>query len=264
MLHTTPITPTIVGDDVVIGHLAHLECCTVHDGALIGTGSIVLHRAVIEAGALVGAGAVVPNGMVVPSGAMALGRAGEAPPRRGRRRRHAPQRGPVRAQRRALPARAAPDRLTPHPRARPLAPYLSPSRTRTSRRPCRRGRGSRRRRAARSSCRRRWSTCRPTARRTVAGDDDVFTVEVRVGRRGEELLPRRADLRLTFVALAVRRRRVLEHAVVGHRRHHRVDVVTVERLVEAIDRCRPCPSSEPPGIVGIARLGVARRRVAAS
>jgi carbonic anhydrase/acetyltransferase-like protein (isoleucine patch superfamily) len=45
----------------------------VHDGALVGTGSIVLHGAVIESGALVGAGAVVPNGMVVPSRAMALG-----------------------------------------------------------------------------------------------------------------------------------------------------------------------------------------------
>ena len=73
VLHTTPLLPTTVGDDVVIGHLAHLECCTVHDGALIGTGAIVLHRAVIEAGALVGAGAVVPNGLVVPAGAMALG-----------------------------------------------------------------------------------------------------------------------------------------------------------------------------------------------
>ena len=73
VLHTTPLLPTMVGDDVVIGHLAHLECCTVHDGALIGTGSIVLHRAVVECGALVGAGAVVPNGVVVPSGAMALG-----------------------------------------------------------------------------------------------------------------------------------------------------------------------------------------------
>jgi carbonic anhydrase/acetyltransferase-like protein (isoleucine patch superfamily) len=73
VLHTTPLLPTTVGDDVVIGHLAHLECCTVHDGALIGTGSIVLHRAVVEHGALVGAGAVVPNGVVVPSGAMALG-----------------------------------------------------------------------------------------------------------------------------------------------------------------------------------------------
>ena len=73
VLHTTPLLPTTVGDDVVIGHLAHLECCTVQDGALIGTGSIVLHRAVVERGALVGAGAVVPNGVVVPSGAMALG-----------------------------------------------------------------------------------------------------------------------------------------------------------------------------------------------
>jgi carbonic anhydrase/acetyltransferase-like protein (isoleucine patch superfamily) len=73
VLHATALRPTIVGDDVVIGHLAHLECCTVHDGALIGTGSIVLHRVVVETGALVGAGAVVPNGMVVPSGAMALG-----------------------------------------------------------------------------------------------------------------------------------------------------------------------------------------------
>jgi carbonic anhydrase/acetyltransferase-like protein (isoleucine patch superfamily) len=73
VIHTTARIPTVVGDDVVIGHLAHLESCTVHDAALIGTGSIVLHEAVIETGALVGAGAVVPNGMVVPTGAMALG-----------------------------------------------------------------------------------------------------------------------------------------------------------------------------------------------
>jgi carbonic anhydrase/acetyltransferase-like protein (isoleucine patch superfamily) len=73
VLHTTPLLPTTVGADVVIGHLAHLECCTIHDAALIGTGSIVLHRAVVERGALVGAGAVVPNGVVVPAGAMALG-----------------------------------------------------------------------------------------------------------------------------------------------------------------------------------------------
>ena len=73
VVHCTRQLETIVGNDCVIGHLAHLECCTVHDGALIGTGSIVLHRAVVERGALVGAGAVVPNGVVVPSGAMALG-----------------------------------------------------------------------------------------------------------------------------------------------------------------------------------------------
>jgi carbonic anhydrase/acetyltransferase-like protein (isoleucine patch superfamily) len=73
VVHTTASLPTIIGDDCVIGHLVHLECCTVQNGALVGTGAIVLHAAVIESGAWVGAGAVVPNRMVVPSGAMALG-----------------------------------------------------------------------------------------------------------------------------------------------------------------------------------------------
>src|SRR5207342_3316805 len=64
---------TVVGNDCTIGHLAHLEGCTVEDGALVGTGSIVLHRAIVRSGALVGAAALVPNGMEVPGGAMALG-----------------------------------------------------------------------------------------------------------------------------------------------------------------------------------------------
>ncbi len=73
VLHTTVFTPTTVGEGCVVGHLAHLEGCTVHDGALVGSQSVVLHNAVIESGALVGAGALVPNDMVVPSGSMALG-----------------------------------------------------------------------------------------------------------------------------------------------------------------------------------------------
>lgn len=73
VLHTTVFTPTVVGADCVVGHLAHLEGCTVHDEALIGSGSIVLHNAVVESGALVGAAALVPNNMVVPARAMALG-----------------------------------------------------------------------------------------------------------------------------------------------------------------------------------------------
>jgi carbonic anhydrase/acetyltransferase-like protein (isoleucine patch superfamily) len=73
VLHATEVLPTIIGNDAVIGHLVHLECCTIHDGALVGSGSIVLHGAVVETGALVGAGAVVPNGMLVPTAAMALG-----------------------------------------------------------------------------------------------------------------------------------------------------------------------------------------------
>lgn len=73
IIHCTAAHSTRIGDDCVVGHLAHLEGCVVEDGALVGTGSIVLHRAVIRTVALVGAGAVVPAGMEVPSGAMALG-----------------------------------------------------------------------------------------------------------------------------------------------------------------------------------------------
>ena len=40
---------------------------------LAGSGSVVLHWAVVSRGATVGANAVVPNNMVVPPGALALG-----------------------------------------------------------------------------------------------------------------------------------------------------------------------------------------------
>jgi carbonic anhydrase/acetyltransferase-like protein (isoleucine patch superfamily) len=73
VFHCTPVHPTTVGDECVIGHLVHLEGCTIEDGALVGSGAVVLHDAVVRSGALVGAGAVVSGGVEVPSGAMALG-----------------------------------------------------------------------------------------------------------------------------------------------------------------------------------------------
>lgn len=73
MLHTTPMWPTVVGSDCVVGHIVHLEGCTIEDHCLVGNGSVVLHRAVVRSGALVGSNAVVTNDMEVPSGAMALG-----------------------------------------------------------------------------------------------------------------------------------------------------------------------------------------------
>jgi carbonic anhydrase/acetyltransferase-like protein (isoleucine patch superfamily) len=73
VVHTTPITPTRVGDECVIGHLVHLEGCTIGDGSLVGSGAIVLNGAVLEAECLVGAGALVPGSLRVPSRAMALG-----------------------------------------------------------------------------------------------------------------------------------------------------------------------------------------------
>ena len=72
VVHCTAEIPYL-GDDCVVGHLVHLECCTVESGALIGSNAVVLHRAVVRTGALVAASAFVPNGMEVPTGAIALG-----------------------------------------------------------------------------------------------------------------------------------------------------------------------------------------------
>jgi len=73
VLHTTPETPTVVGDDCVIGHLVHLEACTVMDGAQVSSGAIVLHRVVVGTGAIVAANAVVLNDTEIPPGALAVG-----------------------------------------------------------------------------------------------------------------------------------------------------------------------------------------------
>ena len=73
VLHTTQPFPTRVGNDCVIGHIVHLEGCLIEDGALVGNGSIVMHRVVVRSGAVVGANSVLLNGMEVPSGALAVG-----------------------------------------------------------------------------------------------------------------------------------------------------------------------------------------------
>lgn len=73
VVHCTAELPTIIGNGCVIGHIVHLEGCTIEDDALVGNGAVVLHEAVIRTGALVGSNAVVPNKLEVPTGAMALG-----------------------------------------------------------------------------------------------------------------------------------------------------------------------------------------------
>jgi carbonic anhydrase/acetyltransferase-like protein (isoleucine patch superfamily) len=73
VLHCAPGLPTVVGDECVIGHIVHLEGCTIGNGSLVGNGAVVLHLAVVEPVALVGSNAVVTNAMVVPTGHMALG-----------------------------------------------------------------------------------------------------------------------------------------------------------------------------------------------
>src|ERR1700689_3249358 len=49
-IHAGPGFPTAIGDRCVIGHLTHLEGCTLEDESLAGSGSVVLHWAVISRG----------------------------------------------------------------------------------------------------------------------------------------------------------------------------------------------------------------------
>lgn len=73
VVHVGSDLDTEIGADCVIGHLAHLEGCVVEDGALIGSGSVLLQQVRVGAGALVAAGAVLPPGTQVPALALARG-----------------------------------------------------------------------------------------------------------------------------------------------------------------------------------------------
>ena len=84
VLHTTPQWPTVIGDGCVLGHLIHLEGCTVHDDVLIGNASMVLHRCVVHSGSIVAANSVVLNDTEVPSGALAAGSPAVVKPGRAR------------------------------------------------------------------------------------------------------------------------------------------------------------------------------------
>ena len=73
VIHTTPGRPTLVGERALIGHIVHLEGCTIEDGAMVGNAAQVLHRSIIRSGAIVAANSVVLYDVDVPSGALAVG-----------------------------------------------------------------------------------------------------------------------------------------------------------------------------------------------
>ena len=73
VIHCADDLPTIVGENVTVGHMAMLEGCVIEDGALIGMGAIVLQRARVGERSLVAAGAVVSEGMEIPGGVLAAG-----------------------------------------------------------------------------------------------------------------------------------------------------------------------------------------------
>jgi len=67
-------SPLIIGDNVTIGHTVILHGCTIEDESLIGMGSIVMDKAVIQKHVLLAAGSLVPEGKVLESGYLYVGR----------------------------------------------------------------------------------------------------------------------------------------------------------------------------------------------
>lgn len=65
--------PTVIGNNVSIGHNAIVHGCTVHDNVLIGMGAIVMDNCVIESNSIIAAGAVVTQNTVVESGVIYAG-----------------------------------------------------------------------------------------------------------------------------------------------------------------------------------------------
>ena len=73
VVHCSEDLPTIIGREASLGHLACIEGCIVGDGALVGTGSIMLHRSRVGEGAVLAAGSVLLEGQEVPAGMLAAG-----------------------------------------------------------------------------------------------------------------------------------------------------------------------------------------------
>ncbi|MEP7200148.1 MAG: gamma carbonic anhydrase family protein [Chloroflexota bacterium] len=73
IIHADLGAPTIIGNDVTVGHGAIVHGAVVADGCLIGIRATLLNNCNIGAGSVIGAGALVPEGMVVPPNSVVMG-----------------------------------------------------------------------------------------------------------------------------------------------------------------------------------------------
>lgn len=71
--HTSRNFPTILGEDVTVGHKVTLHGCKIGNNCLIGMGAILLDGCEIGDNCLIGAGTLVPQGRKIPAGSLAVG-----------------------------------------------------------------------------------------------------------------------------------------------------------------------------------------------
>lgn len=66
--------PTLIGEDVLIGHMAMVHGCILEDRAFVGLSTVVMNACVIESDAMLAAGALLTPGKRIPSGQLWGGR----------------------------------------------------------------------------------------------------------------------------------------------------------------------------------------------
>ena len=73
VIHGEDDCPTIIGEDVTVGHSAIVHAATVGDRVLVGMGSVLLSRCTIGSDTIIGARALVTEEVTIPKGVLAIG-----------------------------------------------------------------------------------------------------------------------------------------------------------------------------------------------
>jgi carbonic anhydrase/acetyltransferase-like protein (isoleucine patch superfamily) len=69
--------PTLIGDDVTIGHRAIVHACTIGNRCLIGMGAVIMDGAEIADDCIIAAGSLVTEGKKIPAGSVVKGLPGK-------------------------------------------------------------------------------------------------------------------------------------------------------------------------------------------
>jgi len=78
MVHVMREThPTIIGDEVTVGHSAVVHGTTIEDRVLVGMGAVLLNGVHIESDCVIAAGTLLTEGTRIPSRSLVMGRPGK-------------------------------------------------------------------------------------------------------------------------------------------------------------------------------------------
>jgi len=67
-------SPLVIGDDVLVGHMAIVHGCTIQDRGFVGLGAIAMNKSVIGSDAMLAAGAMLTEGKVMEPRSLWAGR----------------------------------------------------------------------------------------------------------------------------------------------------------------------------------------------